>query len=237
VTEEGLKKLYEVRFSQAELERKNLIWKMMCQHYFQKLIRSDAIVLDMACGQGEFIRNIEAAGKIAVDINDSVERNLPGDIRFIRAPADAMTPVASESVDVCFASNFFEHLESKAVMDAVLLEGYRVLKPGGKFICMQPNIRYAPDRYWDFYDHVLPLSHLSAAEAFGKNGYLVEQVVPRFVPFSTKSAFPTHPLLVRLYLALPIAWPLLGGQFVIVARKPEAGNQEPRGGGARVATS
>jgi ubiquinone/menaquinone biosynthesis C-methylase UbiE len=221
VTEEGLKKLYAVRFSPAELERKNLIWKAMCEHYFQKLIRRTDVVLDIACGQGEFIRNIEAAAKIAIDINDSVERNLPSDVRFIRAPANAMTGVTSGTVDVCFVSNFFEHLESKAQMDEVLVEAYRVLKPGGKFICMQPNIRYASDRYWDFYDHVLPLSHLSAAEAFGKNGYIVERVVPRFVPFSTKSAFPTHPLLVRLYLALPIAWPLLGGQFVIVARKPE----------------
>jgi hypothetical protein len=85
---------------------------------------------------------------------------------------------------------------------------------------MQPNIRYEPAKYWDFYDHLLPLSHLSAEEAFAKNGYRVELVIPRFVPFSTKSAYPTHPLFVRMYLRLPFVWRFLGGQFVIVARAP-----------------
>jgi SAM-dependent methyltransferase len=125
-------------------------------------------------------------------------------------------------VDVCFASNFFEHLENKRSMDAVLQEARRVLRPGGRFVCMQPNIRYAPDKYWDFYDHVLPLSHLSAAEAFGKNGYVVETIVPRFVPFSTKSAYPTHPSFVHAYLRLPFVWRFFGGQFVLVARSPAA---------------
>src|SRR5207248_9197018 len=67
---------------------------------------------------------------------------------------------------------------------AVLQEARRVLRPGGRFVSMQPNIRYEPAKYWDFYDHLLPLSHLSAEEAFAKNGYRVESVIPRFVPFS-----------------------------------------------------
>jgi hypothetical protein len=83
---------------------------------------------------------------------------------------------------------------------------------------MQPNIRYEPGRYWDFYDHVLPLSHLSAAEGLAKHGYIVEKLIPRFLPFTTKSALPQHPLLVRAYLATPLAWRFMGGQFLVVAR-------------------
>jgi hypothetical protein len=88
---------------------------------------------------------------------------------------------------------------------------------------MQPNIRYAADKYWDFYDHILPLSHLSAAEAFQKNGYQIERLVPRFVPFSTKSAYPKHPFFVSAYLRFPPLWRLLGGQFVLVATTPSIG--------------
>jgi len=39
------------------------------------------------------------------------------------------------------------------------------------------------------------------------------------LPYTTQGALPTHPLLVKAYLKLPLVWPLLGKQFFIVARK------------------
>jgi ubiquinone/menaquinone biosynthesis C-methylase UbiE len=219
MTNHNLDALYQVRFSKDERVRKDRIWKVLCEAYFQRFVPVEATVLDLACGFGEFIRHIRAARRVAVDINPEVGHQLPPDVEFICASAESIPGVGDGSIDVCFASNFFEHLESKASMDRVLQEARRVLRKGGRFVCMQPNIRYAASRYWDFYDHVLPLSHLSAAEGFGKNGYTIEKVVPRFVPFTTKSGLPQHPLLVRAYLKIPIAWPLFGGQFVLVARR------------------
>lgn len=216
----GLTELYRYRFSERERARKERIWAVLCEAYFQRYVRPEDTVLDIACGQGEFIRNIRCARKLAVDLNREVEGHLPPDIEYHCSAADKLDGVASGSVDVCFISNFFEHLPSKEAMDAVLLEVKRVLKRGGRLINMQPNIRYEPGRYWDFYDHLLPLSHLSAAEGFSKNGYAIEELIPRFLPFTTKSALPQHPLLVRAYLKLPLAWRLLGGQFLIVARSP-----------------
>lgn len=218
---DNLKKLYEVRFSDAERASKERVWRVLCKHYFQRFVRPSDTVLDIACGQGEFIRFIKAGRKIAVDVNGAVGAQLPADVNFICASADHMRGVADSSVDVCFASNFFEHLEGKSAMDAVLREAWRVLKPNGLFVNMQPNIRYAAARYWDFYDHLMPLSHLSAAEGFAKQGFSVETLIPRFVPFSTKSVLPQHPILVRAYLALPFVWKLMGGQFLLVARKAE----------------
>lgn len=217
---EHLTKLYDHRFSERDRARKNKVWEVLCRHFFQRFVQPTDTVLDIACGQGEFIRHIHCRHKIAVDLNPQVADNLPPEIRFLHTRADAMTDVASESVDVAFASNFFEHLESKRAMDAVLKEVMRVLKRGGRFLNMQPNLLYEPARYWDFYDHHLPLSHRSAREGFVKNGFEVEMVVPRFMPYTTKSALPQHPFLVRAYLAIPLAWRVLGGQFLIVGRKP-----------------
>lgn len=217
---DDIDRLYKSRFSPSDRARKDKIWKVLCTHYFQQFVAPSDIVLDLACGQGEFIRHIECAGKIAVDLNPEVKETLPKDIRFVCARADALEEIGSGTVDVCFASNFFEHLADKHQMDIVLQEIKRVLRSGGRLVNMQPNILYEPGRYWDFYDHVLPLSHRSAVEGLRKNGFDIERIVPRFVPFTTKSALPQHPWLVRAYLALPLVWKILGGQFVVVARNP-----------------
>jgi hypothetical protein len=47
----------------------------------------------------------------------------------------------------------------------------------------------------------------------------VTEVVARFLPFTSKSKLPTAPWLVWLYLRVPLAWRILGGQMLIVARK------------------
>jgi ubiquinone/menaquinone biosynthesis C-methylase UbiE len=218
VSDAGLESLYKHRFSPEERIRKDQIWQMLCEHYFQQFIADSDTVLDIACGQGEFIRHIRCAHKIANDLNAEVAETLGPEIRFVSTPAHDLHPIATGSVDACFVSNFFEHLESKQQMDQVLQEMRRVLRKGGRVICMQPNILYEPGRYWDYYDHILPLSHRSAAEGFAKNGFEIEKIVPRFVPFTTKTKLPTHPLFVRLYLALPLVWNVMGGQFVLVAR-------------------
>ena len=53
-----LSDLYKIRFQEAELPRKNAIWKILCKDYFQSYINTDDTVLDMACGFGEVIKNI-----------------------------------------------------------------------------------------------------------------------------------------------------------------------------------
>jgi hypothetical protein len=96
----------------------------------------------------------------------------------------------------------------------------RILRPGGRFVIMGPNIRYLAAEYWDFYDHYLPLSHLSLEEGLVQAGYEVETIVPRFLPYTTRSALPQHRVLIALYLKLPPVWRILGKQFLAVARKP-----------------
>jgi len=53
-----------------------------------------------------------------------------------------------------------------------------------------------------------------------QSGFEIEKVIPRFLPYTTKSALPTHPFLIKAYLKMPIFWPLLGKQFLVTARKP-----------------
>jgi hypothetical protein len=57
-------------------------------------------------------------------------------------------------------------------------------------------------------------------EALGVTGFEIREVRARFLPYTTKSRLPKHPLLVRLYLAVPPAHRLLGGQAWIVGGRP-----------------
>jgi hypothetical protein len=45
-------------------------------------------------------------------------------------------------------------------------------------------------------------------------------IVPRFLPYTTRSALPQHQMLVALYLKIPILWRFLGKQFLVVGQKP-----------------
>ena len=221
---DDLAKLYQIRFSDAKREKKDKVWKVLCEDYFQQFIPRSSTVLEIACGYGEFIRHISASKNIAVDLNPDSKSCLPDSIEFHLGSAADLTMLNDNSVDVCFSSNFFEHLPSKEAMDQVLSEARRVLKPGGIYLAMQPNLRCEPGKYWDYYDHVLPLTHLSCREAFVKAGLDVTKVVSRFIPFSTDSKLPQYPLLVKTYVRIPFLWRLFGGQFVIIGQKMVEGS-------------
>jgi len=212
--------LYRFRFRESERAQKMLIWKTLCANYFQRLIGDDQTVLDLACGYGEFINNINAKKKYAVDLNPDAPQYLGPDVEFHFARADKIAGIADNGIDVAFTSNFLEHLKTKEECDAVLGEVRRILKPGGRFVIMGPNIRYLAAEYWDFYDHYLPLSHLSLEEGLVQAGYDVVTVIPRFLPYTTRSALPQHPLLIALYLKMPFFWRILGRQFLLVGQKP-----------------
>jgi len=214
-----LQRLYRNRFSDLERRRKDEIWHVLCTYFFQRYVKPSDTVLDIASGMGEFSRHIAAARIYAVDINPDAGKFLPVGAKFSLTPAHRLDFLSENSIDVAFTSNFLEHLPTKAAVDAVLKEVQRVLRPRGLFVALQPNIRYAYKEYWDFYDHHTPLSHLSCAEAFELSGLQVVELIDRFLPFSTKSALPTHPILVRGYLACRFAWRFFGKQFLIIGQK------------------
>ena len=214
-----LSDLYRIRFAQEERRRKNAIWKGICSDFLQRYIRPSDTVVDVACGYGEFLNNIHAARKIAVDLNPDAPKHLASTTEFHLTRATELATVVQDA-DVVFTSNFLEHLPNKDTLDVFLDQVKLSLKPGGKYIILGPNLRYLPGQYWDFYDHHLGLTHLSLKEALQLKGFEVETCIDRFLPFTTQGALPTHPALVKAYLRLPLAWKFLGKQFFLVARNP-----------------
>lgn len=214
-----LSKIYRSRFSNTGLEKRNAVWRVLCASFFSRYVRPTDTVLDLACGYGEFINNIRATEKIAVDLNPDAPTHLNSDIRFHLSAADKLSEVADTSTDIVFTSNFLEHLPDKKTCDNVFAEILRVLRPGGRFLVLGPNIRYAYKEYWDYYDHYLPLSHLSLAEGLATAGFQVKEVIPQFLPYTMNNRTPANPALVSLYLKCPPAWRIMGKQFFVVGEK------------------
>lgn len=214
-----LKELYDIRFERDYLPRKNAIWQVITRVFLQRFIKPSDTVVDVACGYGEFINNITASRKVAVDLNQDTERFLNADVEFHQCSATRLSDVAKEDADIIFTSNFLEHLPDKSTLDEFLDQVMNVLKPGGKYLILGPNLRYLPGQYWDYYDHHLGLTHLSLSEALRLKGFNIDVCIDRFLPFTTQGALPTHPLLVWVYLKVPLVWRLLGKQFFIIATK------------------
>lgn len=211
--------LYDRRFDPLEREAKARVWEVLCRDFFQRYVEPTDTVLDLGAGFCEFINNIRCAAKWAVDSDEQVERHAAAGVNVRRGAADDLSFLQDATIDVVFASNFFEHMLSKDLVLSTLREARRVLRPGGRILILQPNIRFAYDEYWDFFDHHQPLSDRSMVEALEICGFDPTEVRPRFLPYTTKSALPQWPILVRLYLRVRLAQRLLGKQMFIVAEK------------------
>jgi ubiquinone/menaquinone biosynthesis C-methylase UbiE len=215
-----LQRLYRHRFDEASREQKQRLWKAIVESYFQRFIAPADAVLDMGCGFGEFLNHVRCARRIGIDLNPEAPKYLDKAVEFHAGDVCDLKMVPDATVNVVFTSNLMEHLPSKEAALRMLGEARRVLKPGGQFIAMGPNLRFLPGEYWDFWDHLLPITDRSLAEALGSLDFKIVEQRARFLPYTTRSALPQAPWLVRLYLNLPFAWCLFGRQFLLRAAKP-----------------
>ena len=215
-----LDKLYSQRFPEHALASKQAIWKVLCEGYFQRYVKATDTVVDIGAGYCEFINNIRAARKIAVDLNPDVRRFAAPDVEVAHAPATAIRGLDDASVDAVFMSNFLEHLPNKGLVLDTFRECARILRPGGRVIVLQPNIRFLPGEYWDYFDHHTPLTERSLVEGLQLAGLTPTTVIARFLPYTTKSRLPQAPWIVAAYLKLPFAWRFFGKQALVVAEKP-----------------
>jgi len=213
--------IYRSRFSAEEMGGRNELWKILCREWFPKFIPADAVTLDLGAGACEFINNIEAKEKLAIDHNEDLLGYANADVKCFVAELDkGLAELSEGSVDRIMVSNVFEHLPNREYLFTCLNECRRVLVSGGKIVIMQPNIAVVKERFYDFADHTLPLTDKGMVEAVGAAGFCIDYRRARFLPYTTKSRYPKWGWAVRLYLKVPLAHFFMGGQMLIVGRKP-----------------
>ncbi|MBU63716.1 MAG: methyltransferase type 11 [Opitutae bacterium] len=214
----NLNEIYQIRFSGLEAYR-NAVWKILVKDFFSKWISKGSAVLDLGCGYGEFINNVEGCQNHAMDLNPDARDNLKDSIVFHEQDCSEPWAVKPNSLDLIFSSNFFEHLPNKEDLDKIISHAKVALKPGGKLIALGPNISVLNGHYWDFWDHHTPLSDQSLKELFEIHGLKTEKSIPRFLPYNMVRVRKRPLFLISLYLRCPLAWHFFGKQFLLVVSK------------------
>ena len=182
--------------------QRQVLWKTLCQAYFQRFVRPDDCVLELGAGYGDFINHIQCRRRIAVDLWPGMLEHLQPGVEGHVGPVTELGVVEDSSVDFVFASNLFEHLPQSEF--AKTLAALRAkMKTGATLNILQPNYRLAYREYFDDYTHVSVYSDRSLADFLEVNGFRVTEVHPGFLPLTIKSRFPVSSMLIRLYLASP----------------------------------
>jgi SAM-dependent methyltransferase len=130
------------------------------------------ILLDVGCGDGlvgfgALDRGAEVVfsdvSEVLLDrCRDAAESlGVLGHCRFVRASADDLAPLASETVDVVTTRSVLIYVANKP---GAFMEFFRVLRPGGRISIFEPINRFAhpepPDRFCSF--DVGPVSDIAA---------------------------------------------------------------------------
>jgi len=210
-------RLYAYRFRDIDQIARLGVWEEIAPHVYG-LMGSPEAVLDPAAGRGEFIGSISAQERWAVDEVAYAEAERSPGVEIVTSKImDAELP--AEHFDGVFVSNFLEHLPNQEAISEFLERMREVMKAGGRIAIMGPNYRHCADEYWDCADHYVALTHVAIAEHLYAAGFEPERVIPRYLPYSFRGILPPSKTLTRIYLRTPLAWRLLGKQFLVIGRK------------------
>jgi SAM-dependent methyltransferase len=218
-------RLYEYRFRNVDQRARSAVWREIAAHVYLELGRPE-IVLDPAAGRGEFINAVPARERWAVDRVVYPEGTYDPGVRTVIADAlEVDLPVGH--FDGIFVSNFLEHLPNQEAVATFLERMHAVMRPGGRIVIMGPNFRYCAPRYFDMADHTVILTHIAIKEHLYAAGFEPERVQARFLPYSFTGRLPPSPWFIRHYLRLPLAWRVLGKQFLVTGRRRDLPAAQP----------
>lgn len=214
----NLERLYEYRFKDVDQSARTAVWREIGPFVHRRLGSPDR-VLDPAAGRCEFLNAVPARERWGVDLVEHAQSWAEPGVRMV--VGDAMEVELPDSYfGGIWISNFLEHLPDQDTVAAFLERMRDRLAPGGRIAIMGPNFRYCAKEYFDCADHNVILTHVGVEEHLYAAGFEIVAADPRFLPYSFRGRLPAGSALTRRYLATPIAWRLLGKQFLVIGCRP-----------------
>ena len=194
------------------------VWRVIAD-YLSPWVPAHATVLEIGAGHCGWINSVRASSRLAVDLWPEVGRfAAKGVDTRVMDVTSGLSALPSDRFDVVLASNVLEHFEPD-VANRIAGEIAALLKPGGRFLIIQPNYRYAYRNYFDDYTHRSVFTDVSLPNMLRSHGFTINSCKPRFLPYSMRNVRGSVPgWLVRAYLHSP--YKPGAGQMLIVATKP-----------------
>ena len=201
----------------VEDPRRARVWQVLAR-YLAPHIGRDAHVVELGAGYCDWINNVQAARRVAVDMwPDLPAHTAPGVEPLVLDISNGLRSLGDAAFDVVLASNLLEHFAPDTAAD-VVRDVARLLRPGGRFILIQPNFRYAWRRYFDDYTHRSIFTDVSLPALLRAHGFQIVDVKPRFIPYSMQGVrIPIAGWLVKAYLMSPFK--PAAGQMLVIAQK------------------
>jgi SAM-dependent methyltransferase len=186
--------------------------------HLRRWIPSDAAVLELGAGYCDWINQVGARRRVAIDSwPDLPAQTAPGVEAVVMDAATQLDTLPEGSFDVALASNVLEHFVPDTAA-TVVRNIHRLLKPGGRFLIIQPNFRHASRHYFDDYTHRSVFTDVSLPALLRATGFTIELVRPKFLPYSMRNTrIPIAGWLVTAYLHSPVK--PMAGQMLVVARR------------------
>jgi SAM-dependent methyltransferase len=195
---------------------RRVVWQVLADH-LSPWVPIGAHVVEIGAGHCQWINAVRAQRRVAVD-------SWPGMAHFAAPGVETCIMDASRDLrtltgpfDAALASNCLEHFEPDTAA-MVIADVHAILRPGGRFLIVQPNFRYAFRHYFDDYTHRAIFTDVSLPNLLRSRGFSIDVVRPRFLPYSMRGVRGSVPAwLVRAYLASP--WKPRAGQMLVVATR------------------
>lgn len=211
-------RLYSYRFRNVDQDRRRQVWAEIARYVTERSLGSPQRLLDPAAGRREFIDVAPAPERWGVDQVAHFEAGNDRAVKFVVSEVMS-ADLPPQYFDGIFVSNFLEHLESQQRVFEFLRRMYELSSDGGRIAILGPNFRFCSREYFDYADHSVVLTHKAVAEHLYTAGFEVVSSAPRFLPYSFTGWLPASAGLTRAYLNLPLAWRVLGKQFLVVGER------------------
>lgn len=182
--------------------------------YFARVVDNwippSASVVDLGCGQGDFLDACRTAGREAQGF-DLLERWAAHcrdrGLRAAQGNVLEGIPLADASVDVVFAQSVLEHVEPTRFLTEIA----RVLRPGGRAILSAPT---PESQFWDDPTHLRPYTIKAIVTLYEMFGFRV--IHSNYIFAELLGTKVTWNRLYKLLNVIPVP---IGSNIVVVGEK------------------
>lgn len=202
---------------------KKILWSEVIRFLKPYLgIQADR-VLEIGSGHGEFINQVKAKEKYAVDLIRPAENVLSPEVIFREINLSENNLDFDVKFDFIFSSNTLEHIDLTSV-HSVIEQMEMLLEDHGSLVLIGPNFKTVYKHYYDDPTHITALSHTTLILICKKYGLTPRKVIPKFLPYTMQSSLggpqflERFPILARILLRLYLKSPVrpYSGQFALV---------------------